>query len=754
MAQMTERELKNLLEARIAEAAGGDNDAATTDRLTSMRYYRGKPFGDEIEGRSQVVSTDVADAIDSIMPGLMRVFMAGDETVRFEPTGPEDEAAASQATDYVNWIFNQQNQGFNILHAWFKDALLSRLGVVKVWWEETEEYQRESYRGLTAAEYQQIGSDPDIEVVSASPSEVALPAMPDGSPPPLLLDVTVRRRRESGCVKVAGVPPDEFLFEPSATDLEGIGFTAHRCLRTIASLLNDGYDRDKVMAIPSGSETEFSSERQERFEDTGITLALGTDTTSDPLMREVEVTECYIRVDFDGDDVPELRRVLIAGSGGDILENEEVDGHPFAALTPIPMPHALVGESIADKVRELQRVKSTLWRQALDNLYLANNRRMAVVEGQVNLDDLLVSRPGGIVREKASGMVRPLDFSPVGREAFAMIEYVDTVREQRTGVTRYNQGLDADSLNKTATGIQIIANAAEQRIELIARVFAETGVKRLFRRILELVCKYQSAPKMIRLRGKWVPMDPRDWNDRMDLTVSVGIGTGNKTQQMNSLMTLAQMNEKIIAMQGGANGPLLTLPNVYALMKKLVEASGLKSVESYYTDPSDQALQRPKAPPPPDPAIIEAQQRSQLEGAKLGHEVKKTQAELALKERELTLKERQAITDAQLGQQKLQMEAATRAQPAAQAEPQPQVIVGAHGETVKIADGMAELARMTAETMASMQAFVSAQAQRDAAQDARMQQLTAALLAPKVKAVQLHRKGGQLDGMTVTEGNA
>jgi len=225
-----------------------------------------------------------------------------------------------------------------------------------------------------------------------------------------------------------------------------------------------------------------------------------------------------------------------------------------------------------------------------------------------------------------------LDTPLVAAQAFPMLEYIDGVREDRTGVTRYTQGLDADTLNKTATGINQIMTAAQQRVELIARVFAETGVKDLFRKILELVNRHQSAPRIIRLRNRWVPMDPREWNTQMDISISVGLGTGNKDQMLMHLRNLLDIQVQAIRMQGGVDGPLVRLENVYSTLAKLVENAGLKSADTYFTDPT----QRPAAPPPPpatpppDPALAAVQQQARIDAARLAFDRQRAAADLAL----------------------------------------------------------------------------------------------------------------------------
>jgi hypothetical protein len=601
MARMSEIDLKAILAAKIENAVGHQGGRLAQERLQAERYYRGERIGNELDGRSQVVSRDVAEAVDSMMPSLMKIFAAGDRAVTFEPTGPEDEAVAAQATDYVNWIWNQQNDGFATFHAWFKDALLKKLGIVKIWWDETTEPVRETYQGLTEPELAMLGGDPDVTIVETRSYPAA------GDMLLLLHDVVATRVRRDGRVRVQPLPPEEFLVDRRAVSLDEAPFLAHRTRRTVSELIEAGYPKAKVQDLAGDDEADRSFERLQRFADEDEMPWRGA-ATLDPAMREVWVTECYLRVDRDGDGIAELRKVTVAGDADlTVLDDEEVDNHPFAALTPIPMPHKLYGVSVADQTIDLQQIKSALWRGALDNIYLANQPQIGAVEGKVNLDDLLNRRLGGVVRLKDPAALVPIPMIPVGSDAFQMIEYVDTVREQRTGVTRYNQGLDADTLNKTAAGVNLIQNAAQQRLELIARIFAETGVKRAFRRILELVCKHQQRPRMIRLRGAWVPMDPREWSSRMDLSVSVGLGTGNRDQQVAHLMALLDLDARIAALQGGVAGPLLTARNVYNKLAKLVEAAGLKSVEPYYTDPATAPPPPPPAPPPPDPHAIRAE---------------------------------------------------------------------------------------------------------------------------------------------------
>ncbi len=686
MSRMTESELKSILSAEIADALGHVGGELSEQRRKALDYYLGRPFGNEMEGRSQVVSTDVADTVEWILPALLKIFTAGDEVVRFEPTGPEDEEVAKQATEYVNWIFSRDNPGFLILYTLFKDALLQKNGIAKVWWEEREEAARETYRRKTFEEMQILLADPEVEPLEHSTYEArTIVAGKEGLPEETTAtyhDLVLKRRKTEGAVRIAPVPPEEFLISPRARSIEEACFVAHRVRRTVSELIEMGYDRTLVEGLGGEDEAEPSAERHARFDGDASEHA----TDANKAMREVWITECYVKTDWDGDGIAERRKVTVAGSGHEILDNEAFEGVPFISVTPIIMPHRFFGLSVADLVMDLQLVKSTILRQILDNLYLSNNGRH-VISDQVNLDDMLTARPGGIVRLKngampAQGHVLPLDTPLVAAQAFPMLEYIDGIRENRTGVTRYNQGLDADALNKTATGIGQIMSAAQQRIELIARIFAETGVRELFRKILEYVGKHQEAPRIVRLRNHWVPMDPRQWNTQMDVSINVGLGTGNKDQMLGHLKTLLGLQVEAIRFQGGAEGPLVTPANVYHTLQKLVENAGLKSVEAYFTDPTQHQGAPPMPmPPEPDPTLLAVQHRIEIDQARLQLEREKAEAEMALDrarlEGEIELKREEMLAELVLKREQFAVKAA----------------LAETGEAVRAAAGEAEAAR-------------------------------------------------------------
>ncbi|HEX4569950.1 MAG TPA: hypothetical protein VH184_05970 [Dongiaceae bacterium] len=307
-----------------------------------------------------------------------------------------------------------------------------------------------------------------------------------------------------------------------------------------------------------------------------------------------------------------------------LLDNEEIDSLPFRAWTPIPQPHKFFGLSLADLTMDLQLAQSTVVRQLLDNMYRVNNGRSAI-SGKVNIEDMLTVRPGGLVRMTdpnalPEGHIMPLVTPPLGNMAYPLLEFLDGKQESRTGITRYNQGLDANTLNKTATGINTITGYAQQRQELIARNAAEMLVAGIFKSILELVCKHQQEPRIIRLRNQWVPMDPREWQDQMDVTVTVGLGTGNKDQQLGHLMMILQVQREAMAQLGPGN-PLVGLENIYHTLEKICENAGLKTANPYFRDPgsahapafAEATAGGPASAPPPDPRALAAQGKAQAD---------------------------------------------------------------------------------------------------------------------------------------------
>ena len=618
-----------------------------------MKYYLGEKFGNEIEGRSEIVTTDVRDTIEYIMPSLMRIFTTHNNVAEFEPQGPEDVEMAQQATDYVNYVFNKQNNGFKVLYDAFKDALISKTGVIKHFWEEKTEVSKENYTNLTEIEYQSILANDDMEVIEHTEVIIQKQQVDDFgnliSPAIVEHDVKVKKTKTDGQVRVLSVPPEEFLVSRRATSVEDASFVCHRVKKSVSDLILEGYPKSLVDELPSYTQNnaEFNEERIARF---------SYDDDSSPgdegegPSRKVWLEECYMHIDYDNDGIAELRK--ITKGGHIILDNEEIDSIPFSTICPLPIPHKFHGMSIADTVQDIQLIKSTIMRNLLDNMYLTNNARYAVLAGQVELDDLLSSKPGGIVRMRAPGAVTALPTPQIQPYAFQMVQYLDGIREERSGVSKMSQGLNPDVLTShvTSGAISAATESAMQRIELIARIFAETGIKDLFRNIYSLVQRYEDRQKMAYLNGKFVPIDVSRWKEKLNCTVNVGVGSGSqqsKTQTMGSIMQIIQG-----LVQNGGMGSIVTPENIYNAVSEFIAQSGYKNADQFISNP---AMMPPK--PPPEPTLDEkvAQQKAQVELQKLQLQAQELQIDTELKAQELKLKQEEAAINLALKQQELQI---------------------------------------------------------------------------------------------------
>jgi hypothetical protein len=650
--KVTESELRGIINQEINNALGYMGGNLSSSRKKSLEYYMGEPLGTEIDGRSQVVSTDVADTVETILPNLLKIFTSSDQTVKCEPVKAEDVALAEQATNYINYIFNKDNDGFSILYTWFKDALIEKNGIVKVYWDESEKVEQETYENLNEQEYQILVDNDDVEVVEEESfvdekakeqlEQIKALAEAQGQvmeeiPTPKLYNCVIKRTSSSGKVKIENIPPEEFLIQRSAKSIEDANFVAHKVLKTRSELIEMGFDKDVVEDLPTSNTVLLNDERLTRYADVDESPF---NDAPDESTQDIEIYECYVKVDMDGDGIAELRKVTVAGSGGyTILENMPCDFIPFCSLTPIPMPHRFYGRSVSELVEDVQLVKSTVMRQLLDNMYLTNNNRVAIMDGMVNLDDLLTSRPGGVVRTKQppSQVMLPMQNQTISQQAFPLLEYLDTVRETRTGVTRYSQGLEADSLNKTATGVNTLMSQSQMRMELIARVFAETGIKDLFRRIFELTVKYQNKERIVELNNQFVPVSPTEWKNRYNISITVGLGAGSKDQQIIMLNNILQKQLQAFQLQGNKEYPMVTLKNIYNSLAKIIEEAGLKNVENYFVNP-DQGRELVQPSPPPEPTPIE-----KIEFTRIASEEKRKVAELELEARKLKAETAEAI---------------------------------------------------------------------------------------------------------------
>lgn len=685
MAKMNEQELIAITDAEIQQSNGGNMGSALAEsRRKAEQYYLGRATGDlapsEIEGRSNFVDTTIRNQIEWMMPTLMKTFCSGDNVVEFSASKEGEDEKASIATDYLNYIFFKQNEGYKVLQTAIRDALLHKAGIIKVWWDDKEIQTKESYKALSDLDLAQLMDDKEIEPIDQEAYideddfeertkaleqlngqlQQALQAAQMGdqaaiqgvqelsaqieqinaTPPKMLYDVSFKRTKKGGKVCVECVPPDEFLISRKSKSISDGFMKGHKVLRSISDLKAAGYKNvDNIQS----DESSYQTDRVERdsFNDD---LSFHTEDSLDPSMRMVWLTELYMQVDYDGDGIAEWRKIVRAGN--QVLENEECDGAPFAALIPIYFPHRFYGLSIADLGFEPQRLQTQLVRLQIDNAMLQANGRNFAVEGQVNLDDLMMSRPGGVVRMKAPGMAGRLDQGQGNSaETMQLLEWAQDFTENATGYTRRSQGTGPTGLQQqTATGMNIITNRDDLRMDLVARNFAEGGISDLFKLMMKLVCQYQEKAEMIAVTGKFVQADPREWKNQFSLNVNVGLGTNNKEQQANHLMGLLNIQKE--GLDIGITDP----EKLYNAAKLYAEALGQKSGDKFFINPKD-------APPaPPQPSEIEV--KTQLEKAKfegsMQLDMQKHQLQLQLEDRKLALQ-------AQTRAQELEMESQKQA---------------------------------------------------------------------------------------------
>jgi hypothetical protein len=662
MAKLDNEEIGQIVAREISDAINHYDSEFSSDRLKALDYYLGEPLGNEIEGKSQVISTEVADTVEQIMPSLMRVFTGSDKYVRFQPRNEEDAELAEQVSDYVNYIIAHDNDGYRIIDTWLRDALLFKLGVVKFYYDDTTTVEEAEYNDLNEAELAVLLDNPDVEVVSTSESLVSFDVEDDGQPREVLqgYNITVKVKKRSGRVKIENVPPEEFIFNRRAKSLDDARFICHRTTMSVSDLVSMGYDADEIEEFAGTAQVELEEERDVRFGDIGTGYEI---PAADDSQRQVAVYDTVILLDADGDGISERRRILSIGDSGEhVLENKVTDYIPFAVLSPILMPHRLVGRSIFDLTKDLQVIKSTLMRQYLDATYLTVNPRTVAVEGQVNLDDLLDGTAGGIVRVRQPGAVQMLTGAGVGGEVQPLMRYIDEIKEQRTGMSKASMGLDSNALQSTtASAVAATVKGAGQKLESYCRTIAETGFRDLFRGILHLVTSYQQQERIVRLRNKFVPIDPREWDSEFDVVVNVGLGTADDEQRIAFLIQIAQKQEQILQ-QLGPNNPLCTLQQYSATLREIVEIGGFKDVGKFFNDPNmvqaavAQQQQQSQQAQQPNPEMIKVQQDFELKKMKLEAELalkrEEMQARLQMRREELALEAElrtaKAITDAEI----------------------------------------------------------------------------------------------------------
>jgi len=631
---MDDTELQGIVAGELEDAVSYIDADISPIRAKGTEYYRGDPFGNEEDGRSQVVAMEVRDTVSAMLPSLMKVFFSSENVVEYVPRGPEDVAGAQQATDYANYIFSADNNGFMTTYALFKDSLVRKCGIAKYWWEEVEEVKIEEYSGLddqTLQVLMQEGAEVKIVVSYPEPGAIAQidPTTGMEMPAAMVHDVQIKRTTKDGRIKIMAVPPEELVLDRRARSFDDAGIIAHRQMATVSDLIAMGYDQDEIEENISSTDLDSNDEYLARQP---LSTTMGSGDSLNPMQRRVLYIEAYMRVDFDGDGIPELRKICCMGSGYTVVRNLPSSYIPFVDFPCDPEPHTspLEAMSIFDITHDIQEIKSEIMRNTLDSLAQSIHPRTAVVEGQVNIDDVLNNETGAIIRMRAPGMVQPFSSPFVGQAAFPMLDYMDQMREDRTGMSKAAMGLDPDALQSTTkAAVSATVSASQSRLELQARLLAE-GMKKLFKGILYLMTTHQDKPRMVRLRNEWVQIDPRVWDSSMDVTVNIGLGNGDLNEKMQALTMISGKQEQIMQQFGLAN-PVVTPAMYIRTIQKIVELSGMKDASSYFQAlPADFQLPQADAPKPTPEEVL-----AQVQAQSIQADIQKKAAELELKREQM-----------------------------------------------------------------------------------------------------------------------
>ena len=621
-----------------SNAVGYDNDdELSRERKRALEYYKGEMSDiPTLENRSSVASLDVFEAVQTALPDILEILTGGDDPLTFKPVGEEDMEAAKQETDFVyDNVFNE-NDGFMNIFTALQDAMREKVGIWKWFWNDYE-YEEDTREGVSGPELEALieaAEDPraGFEVASYEPSgedDIGV-----------LFNVTLRERTGGGTCEFMAVPPEDFIIAKDCTRPADATYCAMRSRPRVQDLVAEGYDKDKLDKLP-----EYSADHNEEIKRARDTAG-ESETDDEPnYLRQVEVWEHYLRIDADGDGKPEIYKILTGDDERTLIDKERVDEINFAAITPFPQGHRFFGLSIADIVSEIQGVKTALWRMMLDSGYFAQNQRIEVSERDKSpntIPDLLDNSPGVPVRSETGNALKPIQAGQLGFDVTGAIELTDVMAERRTSFVRNAQGLNPDTLHDTAAGAAMLMSNAQKRVRMMARIFAETGLKDLFLGIHETLRKHATIPQTVRLRGEWVEIAPTSWQRRKDMTIEVGVGSGGRDQDVIGMRALLDFFEKVITLQSeGANinGPFITEDQIYEFGRRFIDKLGVKGVDSLWANPR-------RAPPD--------------EGEEIDPETEEMQAKMAIEASKLQMEQAKASAKAQTDMAKIAQDAALK----------------------------------------------------------------------------------------------
>jgi hypothetical protein len=640
----SDTEVESIVQSAISDAVDFIEGEISDDRIKAQRYYDGEVDIGHEDGRSKVVATKVRDTVRAVKPSLMRIFLSTAKPVEYTPKGPEDVAAAEQATSFMHHEFTRLN-GYRVLNDAFHDALVKKQGIAKAYWLMTPSAEIYTFSDLSDDEYTYLLDDDSVSVLEHT-VEYSVQIDPMGVEAEMPVhSVKISREEEKGELRIESVPPEEFFINRDARTLDDAYIVAHRTEMRAGDLINMGFDPEKIAnmdSFDSGSEMTEA----EVFERRGYESDQSDEDTQDPAMKSVTVTEAYMRIDVEGAGVPVLHKIICGGTAYEMLDYEPCDEIPFAKFEIDPEPHAFYGRSLAEIVIDDQDAATSILRGILDNVAMTNNPRLAIVEGQVDIDDVLNNEIGAVVRMRQQGAVQDLTVPFVAGQTLGALSYLDGLVETKTGVSRASMGLDPDAMQSTTkAAVQATVQAAAGQVEVMVRNLAD-GVRDLFGIMLRLYAKNVDEEQMMRLNGSFIPVDPRVWNTSMDVSINVGLGTGREEEKMMGLNQALQMQTMVYQTYGPQNG-LVSMTNIRNTLADMLAASGVRNADRYFApitpeieaqmlqaQQQAQAAQGPAADP--NAAFLQAEQikaqaKMQSDMAKLQLDAQKAASEDDLK---------------------------------------------------------------------------------------------------------------------------
>jgi hypothetical protein len=643
---MTDQEIESIAREAVMDSVDFVESEIAEDRIKAQRYFDGEVDIGEEEGRSKVVATKVRDTIRAIKPSLMRVFLSTDKPVEYVPRGPEDVQAAEQATEYMHYVFNEHN-GYRVLNDAFHDALVKKSGIVKVYWDNYQEQETYDFENLNEMEYRVITMDDDVEVIESTKRvEMTIDEMGMEIESPYY-DLKIARYKDVGKICIESVPPEEFFVDRNARSIDEAYAVSHRTEMRIGDLISMGYDYEDVKDLTGLQHSDTFSEVEE-FERRGYEEDYSDEDIQDPSMRLVAVTEVYMKIDVTGSGIPTLQKVTLGGAAYKLLDYMACSHIPFAVFEVDPEPHTFYGRSVADLIINDQDASTAMLRGVLDNVALTNSPRIEILDGAVNIDDLLNNEIGGIIRVKQPGAIQPQAVPFVAGQTLTALQYLDMEIENKTGVTKASTGLSPDALqNATAAAVNATVQAQAGQIEVMARNLAEGGMRKMFTLMLKVMHENVEEQQMMRVAGaEYVPVDPRSWNVTMDVTVNVGLGTGREEQKLAALMQAFQVQSQIMQAYGPGNG-IVSLTQIRNTLADILALNGIRNSTRYFNPMNPQieqqmmmqqqqaAQQQGQQADPQAQAYLQAEQmkaqaKAQTDMAKMQAQMQKDQFKLQL----------------------------------------------------------------------------------------------------------------------------